>query len=113
MIERAIIWRIPLMAIALSMGVSAAQLPEVKPPPEPKGTTTQRMEDETISAKVKDAISSDPVLKEMEFTVATADAVVTLEGTAPARDQIARAVAIARAVPGVKSVINILAVKTS
>src|SRR3984893_15493800 len=99
-----------LIVIAFSASVAMAQLPEVKPPPEPKGTATLQSEDETISAKVKDAITSDPALKEMEFTVATADAVVTLEGTAPARDQIARAVAIARGVPGVKSVINILAV---
>jgi len=37
-------------------------------------------------------------------------AVVTLAGSANASDKIARAVALAKAVPGVKSVINILAV---
>ena len=65
------------------------------------------------ASKVKSAIASDPALKGMELTVETTDAVVTLNGTAAALDQIARAVALARAVDGVKAVTNILAVKTS
>jgi hyperosmotically inducible periplasmic protein len=101
---------IPLLVIAFSMGAALAQLPDVKPPGDPKGTPIQNMDDETITSKVKDAISSDPQLQDMKFTVATSEAIVTLEGTARAKDEIARAVAIARAVPGVKSVINILAV---
>lgn len=49
----------------------------------------------------------------MQFTVETANAVVSLNGTANAADQIARAVAIAGSVPGVKGVINVLGVKPS
>ena len=102
-----------LFIAAIAVGAAFAQLPEVQPQPAPKGTVAQAVDDSTITSKVKDAISSDPTLKDMEFTVDTTDSVVTLNGTANARDQIARAVALARAVPGVKSVTNILAVKTS
>jgi hyperosmotically inducible protein len=98
---------------AIATGAAFAQLPEVQPQPAPKGTVAQAVDDATITSKVKDAIASDPALKDMEFTVETMDSVVTLNGTANARDQIARAVALARAVPGVKAVTNILAVKTS
>lgn len=104
-----------VLAVAISAGVAFAQapLPEVKPPPVQEGPVTQLMDDATITSKVTEAISADPELKDMEFTVDTTDAVVTINGTATARDQIARALAIARTVPGVKSVTNIMGVKTS
>ena len=98
---------------AIAAGAAFSQLPEVQPQRAPKGTVAQAVDHATITSKVKDAIASDPALKDMEFTVETTDSVVTLNGTANARDQIARAVALARAVPGVKAVTNILAVKTS
>lgn len=105
---------IPAALVAATWAcVALAQLPEVQPQPAPKGTVAQAVDDATINSKVKDAIASDPALKDMAFTVETSGAVVTLNGTANASDQIARAMAIARAVPGVKSVTNILAVKTS
>ncbi len=105
---------IPVMFVAaMAVGAAFAQLPEVHPQPAPKGTVAQAVDDAAITSKVKDAITSDPALKDMEFTVETTDAVVTLNGTAGASDQIARALAIARAVDGVKAVTNILAVKTS
>jgi hyperosmotically inducible periplasmic protein len=102
-----------VLVAAIAAGAAFAQLPEVKPQPAPKGTVAQAVDDATITTKVKDAIASDPALKGMELTVETADSVVSLNGTANASDQIARAVALARTVPGVKSVINVLAVKTS
>jgi hyperosmotically inducible periplasmic protein len=102
-----------VLSATFALGVAFAQLPEVKPPPVPISATAQSVKDETITAKVTTALSSDPALKDMEFTVATTDAIVTLNGTANAADQIARALAIARAVDGVKSVTSILAVKTS
>ena len=98
---------------AMAAGAAFAQLPEVQQQPAPKGTVAQAVDDATITSKVKDAIASDPALKDVEFTVETTNAVVTLNGTAGANDQIARALALARSVVGVKSVVNILAVKTS
>jgi hyperosmotically inducible protein len=105
---------IPAMfVVAMATCAAFAQLPEVQPTPAPKSTVAQEVDDATITSKVKNAIASDPALKDMEFTVETTDAVVTLNGTAGALDQIQRAVAIARSVEGVKAVTNILAVKTS
>ena len=88
-------------------------MPEVQPQPAPKGTVAQAVDDATITSKVKDAIASDPDLKGLEFTVETNNSVVTLNGTANVSDQISRALALAKAVAGVKAVTNILAVKTS
>jgi hyperosmotically inducible protein len=120
-----------IFAAAMAFGVASAQLPDVKPtpalpdvkpppalpdvvpPPVSNTPTSQTMVDETITNRVTSAIASDPQLKELEFTVETTDSVVTINGTATATDQIMRALAIARSVPGVKSVTNILAVKTS
>ena len=111
-----------IFAAAMAFGVAAADLPDVKPPaplpdvktpPVPNTAVGQSVIDETITGKVMSAIASDPQLKDVEFTVATTDGVVTLNGTATASDQIMRALAIARSVEGVKSVTNILAVKTS
>ena len=111
-----------IFAAAMAFGVASAQLPDVKPPaalpdvkPPPVSNTpiAQTVVDETITNKVTSAIASDPQLKDLEFTVETTDSVVTINGTATATDQIMRALAIARSVEGVKSVTNILAVKTS
>ncbi len=77
------------------------------PPPDPKSTAAQASQDASITSKVRDAIASDAQLKDLEFTV------VTLNGTAASREQIARALALAKSVDGVKSVTNILAVRTS
>jgi hyperosmotically inducible protein len=105
---------IPAVAFAAMAACAAfAQLPPVQPPPAPQGTVAQGAADETITAKVKEVLAADSALVDMEVTVETADAVVTLNGTARARDQINRALALARAVDGVKSVVNILAVRTS
>lgn len=102
-----------IIFVALSACVAFAQLPPVQPQIPPKGAVAQGTDDESITSKVKGAIAADSALTDMEVTVETADGVVTLNGTARANDQILRALALARAVDGVKSVVNILAVRTS
>ena len=102
-----------LLVVAMTAAAAFAQMPSVAPKAVPESTPAQASNDATITSKVKDAIASDPDLKGLEVTVDTTDAVVTLNGTADSRDQISRALALAKAVAGVKSVTNILAVKTS
>ncbi len=105
---------IPVMIFAAFTAYPAfAQLPPVQPPSPPTGPVAQGAADETITSKVKNAIAADSTLADMELTVETTDAVVSLNGTARARDQIDRALSLARAVDGVKSVVNVLAVRTS
>ncbi|QJR14310.1 BON domain-containing protein [Usitatibacter palustris] len=101
-------WIPAVLVAGIAAGSALAQLPEVQPQPAPKGTVAQSIDDATITTKVKEAIAADPLLKDVKVTVDTNNAVVILNGTAPAADVIARAVAVARAVPGVKSVTNVI-----
>jgi len=104
---------IPTMPATRVPTPPATALPVVPPKADPKSTGAQAVDDSTITSKVNEAISSDSDLKSMSFTVETTDAVVTLHGVADSKEQVARALALVRAVAGVKSVINIVAVKTS
>jgi hyperosmotically inducible protein len=102
-----------LFAAALFSGAAFAQLPEVAPMPVPKSTPAQAADDNAITTKVRNAIATDPALSGMEVTVETADAVVTLNGSARAADQVSRAIALAKSIDGVKSIVSNLAVRTS
>ncbi len=95
----------------MAAGAAFAQVPDVAPTPNP--SVAPAVDDAAITSKVQAALVADSALKDMEVTVETNDGVVTLNGTAAARDQISRALSVARSVDGVKSVTNILAVRTS
>ncbi|MGR9108021.1 MAG: BON domain-containing protein [Gammaproteobacteria bacterium] len=69
------------------------------------------LDDATITAKIKEGIMSDPMLKVFEIGVTTISANVTLSGSVDVESSIDRAGAIARLVKGVKSVENNLVVK--
>jgi osmotically-inducible protein OsmY len=64
------------------------------------------VEDNAISDRVRTAIHKDPVLRMMEITVETRDAVVQLRGFVRTMADIGKAVALVRAVPGVAAVRN-------
>jgi osmotically-inducible protein OsmY len=64
-----------------------------------------------ITAKVKTAIFNDPGLKSLEINVETFKGVAQLSGFASSRDDINRAVEIARNVDGVTSVKNDMQLK--
>ena len=70
-----------------------------------------KIDDAAITAKVKTALIGEPGLKAMQIDVDTADGVVTLSGTVDSRTNVNRAVQLAQAVQGVKSVDNRLNVK--
>jgi len=87
---------------------------------EPNRSVTQTMSragdaagDAAITAKVKTALLADPDVKALQIDVDTHDGVVTLNGTADGRDNVEKAVQIAKGVDGVKSVENRMTVKTS
>ena len=69
------------------------------------------IDDTAITTKVKSAIFNEPSLKVGEIKVETNQNVVTLSGVADTRADIDKAVALARAVPGVSSVENRLQLK--
>jgi hyperosmotically inducible protein len=68
------------------------------------------VDDAAITAKVKSAILTDPLLKGASIEVTTVNGVVTLKGTVNDEPDIARAVEVANTQTGVKSVQNSLVV---
>jgi len=68
------------------------------------------MDDAAITTKVKTALIKDPEIKSLKISVGTENGNVTLNGKAKNDTQIARAVEIASATKGVKTVTNNLAV---
>ncbi len=99
-----------LIIAALAAGAAFAQTPKVAPRPQPSAPGA--VGDSGITNRVRLAIASDPLLQDLIFNVETTDAVVTLTG-AGTREQVGRAVSLARSVEGVKSVTNLLAMKGS
>lgn len=74
-------------------------------------STGQYLDDTAITAKVKSAILNEPTLKSAEINVETFKGRVQLSGFVSSRANIDRAVAVAQAVTGVKSVANDMRVK--
>lgn len=70
-----------------------------------------KIDDATITAKVKTALIAEPDLEALKIDVDTADGVVTLSGTVDSPTKVNRAVQLAEAVQGVRSVANRLTVK--
>ncbi|WP_026224697.1 BON domain-containing protein [Methyloversatilis thermotolerans] len=73
--------------------------------------TGEYVDDTVITTKVKAAILNDPVLKVAEINVETFKGVVQLSGFVSTRVMMDKAVAVTRAVGGVKSVKNDMRIK--
>ena len=73
-------------------------------------TAGDYVDDAAITAKVKSAILTDPLLKGASIEVTTVNGVVTLKGTVNDEPDIARAIEVANTQTGVKSVQNSLVV---
>ena len=73
--------------------------------------TGEYIDDSVITSKVKAAILDEPTLKVAEINVETFKGVVQLSGFVSSHSAESKAVALARAVPGVKSVKNDMRVK--
>jgi hyperosmotically inducible protein len=69
------------------------------------------VDDSAITARVKSAILTDPLLKGVSIEVTTVNGVVTLQGTVNDEPDIVRAIEVAKTQSGVKSVQNNLIVK--
>ena len=74
-------------------------------------TMGQRMDDTTVTAKVKAALLADPDVKGMAVQVETLRGEVQLSGFVDSQTQARRAVDIAQRVEGVDRVINKMSVK--
>jgi len=69
-------------------------------------STGDYIDDTVLTTKVKTAVFNEPSLKSAEINVETLKGVVQLSGFVNSQADIDKAVEIARAVPGVRSVKN-------
>jgi osmotically-inducible protein OsmY len=73
--------------------------------------TGEYVDDTVVTAKVKAAIFNEPTLKSAEINVETFKGVVQLSGFVNSREDVNKAVTVARQVPGVTSVKNDMRLK--
>jgi osmotically-inducible protein OsmY len=73
--------------------------------------TGEYIDDTVVTAKVKAAIFNEPTLKSAEINVETFKGVVQLSGFVNSREDVNKAVTVARQVPGVTSVKNDMRLK--
>jgi hyperosmotically inducible protein len=76
-------------------------------------TVGAKVDDATITTKVKAALMAEPGLRSLAIDVDTRDNVVTLNGTVGSQDLKQRAMQVAQGVEGVRSVSDNLVVKPS
>ncbi len=71
-----------------------------------KETAGQSVDDTTIAARAKTALVKDGQVSASDFNIDVYKGDVTLTGVAKSRDEVSRAIADIKTVPGVKSVKN-------
>ncbi|WP_366513226.1 BON domain-containing protein, partial [Methylobacter sp.] len=76
-----------------------------------ESATGEAVDDAAITARIKAAMLTDPLLKGSNIEVTTVNGVVTLRGTVNEEPDIARAIEVAKTQLDVKSVQNSLVVK--
>ena len=74
-------------------------------------TIGTEIDDSVVTNKVKSALLNDPDVKSIDFKVETRKGEVLLSGFAANQSQIDRAMAVTKAVPGVKSIDNKVSLK--
>jgi len=94
-IARKLAYLVGILFVALTLGCASTATKE---------GTGEYIDDTVITTKVKAAIFNEPTLKSAEINVETFKGVVQLSGFVSSRDAQNTAVAVARKVPGVKSV---------
>lgn len=100
----------PIGAANAADAAPAVEVAQATPPA--RGTDGPvRGSDAAITARVKTALMADEQVKGLRIDVDTRNSEVTLKGALDTDEQVARAVAVARTVEGVRDVINRLSVK--
>lgn len=74
-------------------------------------STGEYLDDATLTTKVKASLAQDPVVKAREVNVETYRGEVQLSGFVSNQEEASRAVELARAVKGVKSIRNDIRIK--
>ena len=100
------------LAGAMSVLVAGCGDRQEQPSPPPASTTVgTEIDDTVVTTKVKSALLADPDIKSFDLKVETRKGAVQLSGFVDNQTQVDRALAATRAVQGVKSVENNIALK--
>ena len=103
------------MALAVAMGlfIVACSKPADTTGTPPPGSSTigSEIDDSVVTTKVKSALLNDPEIKSLDFKAVTRKGEVQLSGFAANQSQIDRAIAVIKAVPGVKNIDNKVSLK--
>ena len=103
-----------VLGAALALVIAGCNKPQDAPATPAPGTTVgTEIDDTVVTARVKAALLADPTVKSYGFKVETRKGEVQLSGFVDEQAHIDRAVEIARAVPGVKSVDNKVSLKNA
>ena len=95
------------LAGAIALYLAGCNKPQEAPAtPAPATTVGAAIDDTVVTTRVKAALVADPAVKSYGFKVETRKGEVQLSGFVDNQAHIDRAVEVARAVPGVKSVDN-------
>ena len=93
-----------LSVFALSFIIASAAFAE---------TTGQYVDDATITAKIKTALTTSTILKQSDVSVTTTQGIVQLSGVVVNKEQETEAMNLANHADGVKSVTDLLHVKST
>jgi hyperosmotically inducible protein len=99
---------IPTLAFASLLSLGCASIASAQAPASPNGETAmssdQPVTDTWITTKVKSELATTDGVKSMDISVKTVDGTVTLTGVVATDIAVKKAVAVAKAVKGVKQV---------
>lgn len=101
-----------MIAAMVAVPASAAENPP-RSAAEAGQTAGQYIDDATLTTKVKTALLSDSITSLFKISVTSNRGIVTLNGAVDNAETIERAITLASAVPGVKTVIAQISVKTN
>lgn len=103
-----------LLAGAMPVFISACNKPQdvVNTPP-PATSVGTEIDDSVITTRVKSALIGDADIKSFDFKVETRKGEVQLSGFVDNQMQVDKAIAVARAVSGVKNIDNKVSLKTT
>jgi hyperosmotically inducible protein len=97
-------------ALAMSLG-ACNRASEATGAPPPSTSVGTEVDDSVVTTQVKSALLADADVKSFDFKVETRKGEVQLSGFVDNQVQLDRAIAVARAVPGVTSVMNNVSLK--
>ncbi len=102
-----------LVALLTLVVSGCNKAPDTTGTPAPGTTVGTEIDDSVVTTNVKSALLADPEIKSLDFKVETRKGEVQLSGFVDNQAQLDRAVALTKAITGVRSVQNNVTLKTA